>query len=433
MNNCLQTIAWVVALALAPTCHGKDLNEALMTESTLVLPAPDLAKLQTQGEQSSGAYRYGTVIPVESFGVTDKSLPNWTQDEKGDWHWQYEVASPGARLLEFHFSSLKLPEGARLTIRGEGEENFRVVESHEAINESVHSPFVAGDRATLELFAPNGSRDATALILASVTHGFRDLFRPETRSKSATCNIDVACSEGNNWRNQIASVVLYTFKENGSQYSCTATLLANTSNTKSLQLLTARHCINSKTTAETVVAYWNYQSTTCRASDANSVDNMAALGRNNHAKAQTGGAEFLASKLSTDFALIRLKTALPAGVSPFFSGWNRGNNAPDKTVGIHHPSGHEKRIASDGNKPVIAGAGDSAWKVDWDKGTVQEGSSGSGLWDQNKRLVGQLGGSDGSICHPISYYGRLSKSWDGLSGWLDPKKTGATAKDGYSW
>ena len=348
------------------------------------------------------------------------------------------MASPGARLLEFHFSSLKLPEGARLTIRGEGEENYRVVESDEAINESVHSPFVAGDRATLELFSPNGSRDATALILASVTHGYRDLNRSESQSKSSACNIDVACSEGNNWRDQIASVVLYTFKEDGSQYSCTATLLANTADTKSLQLLTARHCISNQTTANSVVAYWNYQSTQCRASNANSEVDMDALGKTTHAKAQTGGAEFLASKESTDFAFIKLKTALPACVSPFFTGWNRDTNVPTKTVGIHHPSGHEKRIASDGDKPGID-AGDSYWKADWDKGTVQEGSSGSGLWDQNRRLVDQLYGSTNSICHPVSYYGRLSKSWGGLSKstrlkeWLDPNNTGEMVKNGYKW
>jgi len=69
------------------------------------------------------------------------------------------------------------------------------------------------------------------------------------------------------------------------------------------------------------------------------------------------------------------------------------------------------------------------------------GSSGSGLWDQNKRLVGQLHGGSAACGNTLSdYYGRLSVSWTGggtnatrLSNWLDPTGTGATTRDGYRY
>lgn len=39
------------------------------------------------------------------------------------------------------------------------------------------------------------------------------------------------------------------------------------------------------------------------------------------------------------------------------------------------------------------GSGTSLRRViDWDQGTTEGGSSGSGLWNQSKRLVGQLHG-----------------------------------------
>ncbi|MBE5316080.1 MAG: proprotein convertase P-domain-containing protein [Xanthomonadales bacterium] len=77
--------------------------------------------------------------------------------------------------------------------------------------------------------------------------------------------------------------------------------------------------------------------------------------------------------------------------------------------------------------------------MDWDQGTTEGGSSGSGLWDQNKRLVGQLHGGSAACGNDLSdYYGRLSVSWNGggsaatrLRDWLDPSGSGQTAIGGY--
>jgi hypothetical protein len=79
------------------------------------------------------------------------------------------------------------------------------------------------------------------------------------------------------------------------------------------------------------------------------------------------------------------------------------------------------------------------WRIDdWEDGTTEPGSSGSGLWDQNHRLVGQLHGGYASCTSITSdWYGRIARSWEGggssatrLRDWLDPASTGTMVLDG---
>ncbi len=114
-------------------------------------------------------------------------------------------------------------------------------------------------------------------------------------------------------------------------------------------------------------------------------------------------------------------------------------------MAIHHPNTDEKAISfqydpltvTTYRQSGVPGDG-SHWRVDdWEDGTTEPGSSGSGLWDPNHRLVGQLHGGYAS-CSSITsdWYGRLSVSWDGSSSanrlrdWLDPSGSGQRVADG---
>ena len=74
-------------------------------------------------------------------------------------------------------------------------------------------------------------------------------------------------------------------------------------------------------------------------------------------------------------------------------------------------------------------------------GVTEGGSSGSPIYDNNKRVVGTLtgGNSDSSKQSTArEYYGKLSKHWDAngttndkkLQQWLDPLGTNTTKIDG---
>ena len=76
------------------------------------------------------------------------------------------------------------------------------------------------------------------------------------------------------------------------------------------------------------------------------------------------------------------------------------------------------------------------WRVYFNDGIVQYGSSGSPLFNQNNRIVGQLHGNQKNLCGtntcfcsqiPVGEYGRFDLSWTGnnndstrLSNWLAP-------------
>jgi hypothetical protein len=87
--------------------------------------------------------------------------------------------------------------------------------------------------------------------------------------------------------------------------------------------------------------------------------------------------------------------------------------------------------------------GSYMWLIDqWDDGTVQRGSSGGPLFDNNKRVIGQLytgdeniGCLNGGSLVDNTIYGRLDKSWTGggssssrLSSWLGSATTTNTIR-----
>ncbi len=68
------------------------------------------------------------------------------------------------------------------------------------------------------------------------------------------------------------------------------------------------------------------------------------------------------------------------------------------------------------------------WRVIWNSGTTEGGSSGSPLFNQDHRIVGQLYGGNASCSNTSGHdnYGRFNISWNrGLSDFLDPNNTGA--------
>jgi len=152
------------------------------------------------------------------------------------------------------------------------------------------------------------------------------------------------------------------------------------------------------------------------------------------------GANFRAAYQQTDFALLELYTTPTLGT---YAGWQRTTYSPNIGVGIHHPVGDVKKISLDLDLvtsygyPATWGPGNclapsnTHWLVDFDQGTTQGGSSGSPLFNENHRIVGQLHGGE-TGCAPITkYYGRFDKSWTGggtnitrLSNWLDPINSG---------
>lgn len=409
----------------APTAAARlDANGA-----QLLLSAPNLARLKAEDAVNDSKIgvplRYGTVLPARLELSGDAGVGRWDTLPDGRLVWRLDVAGKGAHSLEFAFSRFRLPPGATLSIHAhDGSVALPLLtDADNPLRGALHTARLASDAAVLELTLPADRRASLDLALRSVSWGYRDPVAA-ARSKSGSCNIDTACPEGEAWRNQIASTVGYSFSANSSSLYCTGTLMA-TGNTEQdaarPRIATAHHCLSTAEEAATTVFYWGFESPTCRA--LGSSENATPLPPSSARAIQTGGAQLISTNEATDFTALELNTPVPAEAMAYYSGWDRSGTIPNGSVGIHHANGNEKRITFNTdplttmrNCIISGGASDTHWRVDqWELGTTEIGSSGSGLWNPaNGLLIGVLSGGDAGCSTPSGYdcYGRLSQAWE---------------------
>ncbi len=347
--------------------------------------------------------------------------------------WRLRIHSPGAVSHNLGITRFALPEGVKLWIYNptrkhvEGPYTSRD-RSHRG---SLWTPIIVGDEIVVELFVPTGASQPVVEI-GKVNKGYRS-FGKGGADKQGGCNNDVICPEGDDWRDQIRSVAWYS---SSGVDLCSGQLVNNTAQDFTPYFLSANHCGVSSDNDDTMVFYWNFESPNC-----------GDLSGGSLADNQTG-ATFRASYAPSDFLLVELDPGeLDPAFNVFFTGWDANGAVHASTVAIHHPSLDEKAISFNDDAVTstdylsnVVNANEDYWRVDdWEDGTTEGGSSGSGLWDAaTKRLVGQLAGGYASCASITSdWYGKFSVSWTGggtdatrLRNWLDPGNTGTLAIDG---
>lgn len=403
-----------------------------------VLPPLDLARIvadaEAQDEINSrlggGPYIFAEPQPV-AFGVTDAGA--WEVLADGARLWRMRVATPGARHVNLGFSRFELPEGSAMWLYNRSADYIEGPFTARDASRSGEfwSPIVYGDEIVVEVYVPAGAEGKLDVRLGSVNHGFRAF------NKAGACNIDVVCPEGDDWRDQINSVGFYTINGFG---LCSGQMMANTSGSDRPLFLSADHCNIDAEDAERLVFYWKYQSPVCGQQSGGSL------------QYNQSGSTLVANEAFSDFLLLELNEAPLPEFDVFYTGWDRSGNVPNGSVAIHHPSTDEKSISFNeqplgtvGIDPVtnfIIDDGISHWVVDnWELGTTEGGSSGSGIWDPDTGLmVGWLTGGFAS-CFIIEedFYGKMSFGWSDagdsesnqLAPHLDPTGTGVMQQEGY--
>jgi hypothetical protein len=160
------------------------------------------------------------------------------------------------------------------------------------------------------------------------------------------------------------------------------------------------------------------------------------------------GGTLRARSTNADFCLVEINSEIPSDWNRVFAGWDRTDNFPDFTVGIHHPSGDVMKVCRDDDAPTKeVNAGAQTWEITggggqgWELGVTEPGSSGSPLFDDQGRIIGQLYGGAAACSgtndnNAFDYYGRFGVSWDTgssaatrLEDWLDPAGTNPTTID----
>lgn len=426
----------LVVLVLLPTVFASD-GRPISSRR----PLPDLAdsaRLELRGLTAeeialqAAAPRIGTPLRVGhplSVQVSPGAAGQWDRLENGDRVWRLRIASAGARWLVLGFGVFRPVAGAALWAYNDDRSSLvgPFNRDHEQSHGQLWVGPVFGSALTVELLWPASAGDTTPNIeLNTVSHGFRgfDAATEKRLGDSGSCNIDVRCPLGADWTDEKRGVVLIL--RNGSDH-CSGSLINTTARDCRPLLLTAAHCMSSQSSVNSMQWIFNFERSAC-GSGSGSTDQQIA------------GGTLRATSGTTDFTLVELPQPVPEAWAPYYNGWSRSSSPATQVTGIHHPSGDAKKISRDNSGTVLGSSwGTTHWRVpSWDQGVTEGGSSGSPLFDQDSRIVGQLHGGESSCSTPTwDEYGRFDLSWTGggssssrLSDWLDPLGTTPPALNG---
>lgn len=422
------------------------------------LPGLDMSQLEQEDKKDEAnglPPRFGFPHKV-NFNLRNSGV--WTVLPNGDRIWQLSIRCPDALSINLLYDQFWLPEGAKLFVYTN--DRHHVIGAMTSRNnkgtkkeiQGYATGLLYGDAITLEYYLPDGINEQGIVSISNVVQGYRYIAsngNVVSRSEySGNCQVNVNCSEGSGWQQEKNAVALILV---GGFRICTGSLVNNTCNDDRPLFLTADHCLLggdavNNPNLNTWSFYWNYERPSC--------PNTTPY----PAEKATVGATVLANNTVSDFALLNLTEdpKYKRGVTTSYLGWDRSGNAGTNGVGIHHPNGDVKKIATYNGTPANSTCLDTNF---WQTGFIattnghsvmEPGSSGSPLINTSQRVIGQLfGPGNPSLCpthlcnnHPelqeVSY-GKFSVSWTGggatdnrrrLSHWLDPLGTAPTTLDG---
>jgi len=370
-----------------------------------------------QNNNKTGPHQIGTTIDV-NFNLNNSG--KWVELDNGGRIWTLSIFSESAKGINLIYNEFDLPYGAELNLYSKTKHQHLgsyTAKNNKDTNIMATQPII-GDTIILELYEPKKARNLSKLSISKAIHHYKESFLTTKTTinyeSSGYCNIDVSCSEGDNWTAEIKSTAMFQI---GNGY-CSGILINNTSNNKEQYFLTAKHCINeSSNLLGSTIFYFNWQLENCD-SETMPIYNTVV------------GAEEIFNDTRTDIALLKITTPIPESYNINYSGWDNTDLNHTSTTVLHHPKGDVKKISSDNSQPntsemiLFDGMTENAvWEVVWDSGTTESGSSGSGLYNQNFHLIGHLiGGAASCIDQNLpDYFGKLSISWQlGLNTYLDP-------------
>ncbi|MGB1384021.1 MAG: trypsin-like serine peptidase [Flavobacteriales bacterium] len=393
-----------------------------------VLPALDREALEQEDlvtdRYKEAPWRFGVEHKVAWSAVTHGA---WSME--GPWRvWRMAISAPGATGLSVQFGTYDVPKGGMLFLHSADGEHVLGALDHRNVKPwgGLATGVVPTDELVLEYRQPLTLDALPALEISQVVQGYRALSGwPHDGDRgpfgnSGDCNINVNCPEGATWATEKRSVALIV---QGGFAVCSGALVNNTLNDGTPYFLTANHCLGNP---GNWVYYFNHESSTCS-------------GNSGPTNQSISGGTLLVNSGQSDVALIELSQTPPAAFNVQYAGWDASGAIPASAVGIHHPSGDVKKICFEDDSPSQQQAGGAAvWYInEWELGVTEGGSSGSPLFDQNHRVIGQLYGGAAACAGSVNngqpdWYGRFNVSWGlGLAEYLDPAGTGTEVWDGF--
>lgn len=436
------------------------IKESVLKQSInqINLPPPDYEKLKIE-DDSVGSMGVPERIGVAvNFPISTDSFGTWTDINNNIRIRRVNVKVANATGLSFYFSKFHLASGDSLFIYSEDKSHFigAFTEKNNKKNGLFATEDVIGESVIIELIDNKNNYEESIIDISQVMVAYIPMtfalngigsrqFNPNETSD--TCEVNVKCPEGDEWRDQIKGVVRIKAKVGNEVFWCTGSVMNNTSLNFKPFVLTADHCAktgdiySSENDISQWIFYFNVESVSC--------EDNTPLGTT---RSITGAVKLAGSTSlglnGSDFLLLLLEENIPNNFNPYFQGWNATNDLSSQGVTIHHPEGDVKKISTYTQPLEISQWGDTPgthFQVYWDRtlnghGVTEPGSSGSPLFNASKQVIGMLTGglSECSTPDQPDLYGRVYYSWDKngsqdnqrLMPWLDSLNTGLRVLDG---
>ena len=348
--------------------------------------------------------------------------------------WIIGIRSVNAKSLGLILQPFKIPDGGYVYIYDSSGKIIRGAFTSENNYSSEILPTmpVPGEELILEYHYPDKNGWENTIGITQVSHDFLGVFEQDGSKDnrfglSQSCNRDITCTEGLPFLVEKRSVCRLIIR--GTEL-CSGVLVNNTNQQNRGLLITAQHCITNQNDADKTLFVFGYESPWCSGPD----------GRIYHS---ISGSVLRSTNSDVDFSIVELNTFPPYVYKPYLAGWDVSGNTPVSSAAIHHPMGDVKKISIDNDAPVSSVfnsmPANSAWKIlQWDIGTTEGGSSGSPLFDQNKKVVGILTGGEAVCGRSVNdYFVKLSTCYNYSSllyqqvkGWIDPAVSGVMSLSG---
>jgi lysyl endopeptidase len=314
-----------------------------------------------------GRLRVGTVRVLAKAA----RIESWTP-MAGGFVTRIRMTSQGAAGLRVKLELGAVPGAMEIRAQGDGVKVETMVVDPVFGNEAW-TPWTEGETQLVEIFSLVAPSEG-AVSVGGVLHFTESVF---AKAAAATCTISTACSSGDAVLDAAIderkkSVFKINFVDGGLGYTCTATLI-DTPRRPAAYAFTANHCINANASAASIATFWFYEASSC-GSTTQSADTVQ-IG---------GGAQLAFTNYNIDTTLLLLNSAPPAGA--LYSPINAGLLATGQSiVSISHPHGDTSRwavgasngVRRDNDRPY------DMYYVNFNRGIVEPGSSGSGLFTMN--------------------------------------------------
>jgi hypothetical protein len=434
-----------------PRVHSPDAAwlSTIPLSQTVQLAAP--SELELEKRASSGSEERRSV----GFGRTTNVAASTVMAARGESAIRVLVTSSGAIHLRV---ALTFSDSAqyRITSYRPGEEAravslFRKFDNTSGALQTVWTPITDGEAQVIVVERIGESSEGWSIAVPIVSHFDKPLYltkdlTPKNFGDSQPCQVDILCvyqlapaamQPGLLLASRAVALMAFT-KSNGLSYWCTGSLLSTASFPNPI-FLTAFHCLSDAQSLASLTTIWFFSRVACQSGLPSASTTQVA-----------GGATGIFGNATLDAALVLLNQMPPPLAT--YTGWDASTmQGGETTLAIHHPNGDVKKAsfanvlgANTGTITFDIGTfpPQAFYVVSWLLGTVEHGSSGSGLLSFNSNnnffyLRGTLTGGDSSCAlnGATTYYARLDNLYPyiqaALNQTLPPPSVTAVAVEYY--